>query len=99
MGGPGAVTGQPSTWITQLVASLLRQTEAPDRLVFLADAHAGSFMHEIHTARTEASMLYPSACVFPRAPQALSRFVASALSARMTPCWIGSAALSVSSPH
>lgn len=99
MGGPGGVTGQPSTWITQLVASLLRQIEDPDRLVFLADAHAGYFMHEIHTAWTEASMLYPSARVFARPPRALSRFVASALSARMTPCWIGSAALSVSSPH
>lgn len=66
MGGPGGVTGQPSTWITQLVASLLRQAEDPDRLVFLADAHAGSFVHEIHTAQTEASMLYPSARVFTR---------------------------------
>lgn len=64
MEGPGGVMGQPSTWITQLVASLLGQTEDPDRLVFLADAHAESFMHERDTARTEASMLYPSACVF-----------------------------------
>lgn len=99
MGGPGYATGQSSTWITQLVASLPRPTGDPDRLVFLADAHAGSSMHEIHTAPTEASMLHPSARVFTRAPRALSRFVASALSARMTPCWIGSAALSVSSPH
>lgn len=99
MGGPGGVTGQPSTWITQLLASLLRQTEEPDRLDFLAGAHAGSFMHEIHTTRTEASMLYPSTRGFACAPRALSRFVASALPAPMTPCWIRSAPLSVSSPH
>lgn len=29
MGGPGGVTGQPSTWITQLVEGLLRHTEEP----------------------------------------------------------------------
>lgn len=64
MGGPGGVTGHPSTWITQLVASLSGQTGDPDRLVFLADAHAGAFVHDRHTARAEAGMPHPSACVW-----------------------------------
>lgn len=29
MGGPGGVTGQPSTWLTQLVERPLRRTEGP----------------------------------------------------------------------
>lgn len=99
MGGPGGVTGQPSTWITQLVASLPGQTGDPDRLVFLADAHAGSFVRDIHTQRACRILLRVSGSQSVAAPQALSRFVASALSARVTPCWIGSVALSVSRTH
>lgn len=57
MGGPGGVTGQPSTWITQLVAGLLGQTEDRERLVFLAGAHARFFMHEI-TIRSEHAVSF-----------------------------------------
>lgn len=65
MGGLGGVTGQPSTWITQLVERLLRHTEDPGWLAgWLTPTLGPTHTHKIHTAQTEVHILFSSLFLF-----------------------------------
>lgn len=110
MGGPEGVTGQPSTWITQLAKRLLRHTEDPGWLARWltptlppppkTQTHTHSY--KIHVAQGEVHTVFPCISLWlsvTHTLQDLSGLVASALSGHMTPCWIQSAVLSVRGAH
>lgn len=98
MGGPGGVTGQPSTWITQLVEKPLRRTEGPGVGVNKHSQPAATQTRRTGV-RTLASFTHTDTHTQTHTPQALSRLVASALSGHTTPRWIQSAPLSVNGEH
>lgn len=106
MGGPEGVTGQPSTWIPQLVKRLLRHTEDPGWLTrWLTPTQQppkDTHTHKIHVAQGEMHTVFFCISLWlsvTHTLQAMSGLVASALSGHMTPCWIQSAMLSVRGTH